>query len=137
MMKVYRVVINLLLPPGIAATLIVGPPSLYSWKLPDWRTVIDVLFFAYLLAGIPSVIHTWIMEYFYRHGLLPSERKAVGVSSLSGLFAGFLIPFIFAVTFSHSDFLSLFLYYPALGTATGAVTALMILFVSRKIGDEI
>jgi hypothetical protein len=50
-----------------------------------------VLIFAYLLAGIPSIVYTVIMEWRFRQGLDPQSRRAVILSTVLGLLSGIAI----------------------------------------------
>jgi hypothetical protein len=122
-----RVLANLLFPPGIAVLLLWSVGGIFGEKFPSFVRAILV---AYIVAAIPSVIHAFAMERFYRRGVLPTRMSAVGISALSGLFAGILVAAIFLTVFPLSSALKLW-PYPLVGTATGAIVALLILALSH------
>jgi hypothetical protein len=132
MARAPRILANLLLPPPVAALSLFLFTAVFGSEVPRWRDLALVILCAYVFAAVPSVIHTILMERFYRRGLLPTERKAIIISSGSGLFAGFLVAIIFTVDLSHSfSALPRLWPYPLLGAVTGAIVALLILVISR------
>jgi cation transporter-like permease len=129
--KATRIILNLLLSPGLAVLLLVIPVSVYARQSPGLQIVTTMLLYGYAFATIPSVVHVFIMEYFYRRGLDPAGKKAIGMSAASGLFAGLLVLLIIVAVFRESDWKILWLSYPLWGAATGAVTAVVISLFSR------
>ncbi len=79
MKKLPRILLNLLLPPVVAVSTVFIPVTVYSAELPALPFVITVLLVAYGFAAIPCIIHTIVMERFYRRGLRPSQGRAVGI----------------------------------------------------------
>ena len=125
-----RVLANLLLPPGVATLLLYIPAALLGPLTPRWQEVAVVMLYAYGFAAVPSIAHALLMERCYRRGLLPSQGRAVIISSASGLLAGTLLAVIFLVGSSFSA-LSRLWPYPLLGAVTGAVVGLLIRVISR------
>jgi RsiW-degrading membrane proteinase PrsW (M82 family) len=133
MKKFRRIALNILLPPALAVALLIGAISLVALEMPDWRLGTAALLYAYVFASIPSVTHALTMEFFYRHGLHPKEKKAVVISTLSGAVSGVLVIVCAALVFrAFSDLASAFFIYPTLGAATGAVTAIVIMALTKK-----
>lgn len=133
MKKTPRIILNLLLPPTIAAVLLYAVISIGSGELVDWRYGAAMVIYAYVFGSAPSVTHTLTMEFFYRRGLQPRQWKAVLISAVSGTVSGLLVVVCVAIAFGVlSSLAQAFLIYPALGTATGAVTALVIRAFSTK-----
>ena len=129
MKKTQRILANLMLPPCVATLLLLVPLVLLG-RVPPWKEVAVVMIYGYAFAAIPSAIHAIVMERFYRRGLLPTQGRAIGASTVSGLFAGLMVSIILAVASSSFSLEKLWVY-PLLGAATGAVVALLILSVSR------
>ena len=127
MKKTPRIILNLLLPSAVAVVLLYGVVSIMSGELPNWRYGAAMVIYAYVFASAPSITHTLTMEYCYRRGLQPRQWKAVLISAVSGTVSGLLVVGCMAIAFGEYPGLDqAFLIYPALGTATGAVTALVI-----------
>jgi hypothetical protein len=87
-----------------------------------------VFLFAYVIAGIPSLIHALLMEYIYRRHPAHTWNACV-LSGGSGAFAGFLIDVIFVVSEQRTGIDGWLLIYPTLGIIVGlAVGALIKIF---------
>jgi hypothetical protein len=129
MKKTPRIVANLLLPPCVATLLLVIPVVLWG-SIPPWKDVAMVMLYGYAFAAIPSAVHAIVMEQFYRRGLLPTQGRAIGASTGSGLFAGLFVAIILALASSFSRWKTLWVY-PLLGAATGAIIAVVILVISH------
>jgi hypothetical protein len=133
MKRSHRVLLNLFLPAPVAVLLLVGATSIYSREIPDWPLTVTFFIVAYIFAAIPSIIHVFIMECYYRRNLSPSLKQTIGVSALSGLFAGVLMATFFSFDRGASGFdFTLLWLYPSLGTVTGAIIAWIISFVSHS-----
>lgn len=134
MKKIPRVLLNLLLPPGVAAVLLAGAMSIVQAELMDLRYAALLSLYAYAFASVPCVTHTLTMEFCYRRGLLPTRWKAVAFSTVSGAISGVLVVVGFGIRFGVlADLKSAFLIYSALGAATGAVTAIIIKMFARTV----
>jgi hypothetical protein len=131
MNKVARILLNFLLPPGIAALLGIAGIALYATGQTDWGSTLLLIPYAYAFAAIPSLVHVAIMERYYLRGGMIVGTRTLRVSSVSGLFAGLLVFLcLFAVAGGSVLKLEVFWIYPVLGAATGAITALVILVLS-------
>jgi hypothetical protein len=126
-----RIAVNTLLPPAIACmlfTVILGwhasdiiTPGLFCWGL----------LLAYLVAGIPSVLHAKFMEFFYRRGPLPGDAVSLAMSSLSGLAWGVLIPLL--IGSQHSELSeTVFATSGGVGMLTGFFTGMLVMMASPR-----
>jgi hypothetical protein len=132
MKKPIRVLINLLSPPVIAAVFMFFPSVIQSHEFPDIKIIATVLMFAYLFAGIPSILHTILMEIIYSRGTSPTNGRAVLASSCSGLLSGVLVILTFVITSGIRTPDKTFWIYPIVGIAVGATTGFIILLSTRK-----
>lgn len=121
MSAVSRVILNLLLPPGIAACLLIAIISAIAREVPDRRVAGAVLVYAYLFAAVPGIGHAIVMERFYRRCFPPRPKGSIVRSAISGLAAGAAV----SVMFGAVDF-KLLGVYSALGAISGALTAFVI-----------
>jgi hypothetical protein len=130
MEKMPRILANLLLPPIIAILLLLSVLVVAEAKIPSAREIAFVLLYAYAFAAVPSIIHTIVMERFYRRGLHPTQGRAVWVSTVSGALGGLIVAIVLAVASSSSVFEKVW-FYPFLGAASGAVIGLLIRTISH------
>jgi hypothetical protein len=105
MQRAARIAVNFLLPPSLATgyfvaiTTVVKVGELHqrhsatssSGAISDIVAFgFMIVFYAYLIAGLPSLLHATLMEFAYLK--FPAHRwAAVGISTLSGAFAGIVI----------------------------------------------
>lgn len=90
-------------PPALGAMLLAGSMaavSLWDWlttgRAQQWSWEAPGVFgmmlaFAYLFAGLPSLLYAVIMEWRFARGLNPASRRAVAWSSALGLASGLVI----------------------------------------------
>lgn len=94
-----RVALEVLGPPLLAAVILFAVVVLSelwaghhsygsAWAKSLLGYLLVYLAFAYLIAGIPSVIYTLVMEWNFAHGLNPRSGRAVALSSLLGAVSG-------------------------------------------------
>lgn len=97
-----RVVLELLGPPLLGAIILMAISyaqtlwiALQNWKTPKVEPGIlkpfGLLIFAYLFAGIPSVIYTLVMEWRFAKGLDPESWRTIQVSACLGTMAGIFV----------------------------------------------
>lgn len=129
-----RIALNLLLPPGVAVSAILGISAFFSLELPNWGSFVSSIVGGYLVAAIPTIIHTTTMEYFYRRGLSPSDEKSIQISILSGTFSGILVFLIVSLSLGFHLFAFFVLLFS--GGVTGAVTGLLIRSLFRRSNDS-
>ena len=100
-----RIALNVLMPPllatgcfitifGAAAanTWLSGGPSPKGYDLFEdlAASIVLIAFYAYTLAGVPSLLHAIVMEFAYRK--FPADRwSSVFISALSGTIGGLII----------------------------------------------
>lgn len=111
-----RILVELLGPPPVATTLLAlfaiahepGGP----WTLDHLGGLLAILAFAYLLAAIPCVISTLVLEIAFARGLPPGSGRAVLLAAGLGLLSG-----VAMAGFGASS--AALEWMPALGAATG------------------
>jgi len=135
-----RISLNLLLPSVIAPLLLLAWAYIGAAEK-STDPVSDDMAFLFLafgvgcaLAAIPSAVHTAIMELFYRIGVSSVRKRAIFLSTVSGLFAGALaLPIKSAVFDGFGPNMILeFGIYSLWGSLTGAITGCIIYCLSKK-----
>jgi len=101
-----RIALELLAPPPLGAvTLFVASGIRSAWNTglenSPWKwdphflaSAAVVLFFAYLMAGIQSILYRIVLEWQFSRGLSPRSWRAVGLSTLLGFASGALIAMV-------------------------------------------
>jgi hypothetical protein len=115
-----RFAMELLLPPIMGAS----PFLAFALLFGQLEVALGILTFAYLMAGIPSLVFAVILELAFMAGLDPRGEGLVRLASWLGLAAGL------AMAAFAGDFTTFILLAP-LGIAGGAFTALIIRRWSR------
>jgi hypothetical protein len=132
-----RIPINGLLPPALAAALLLvvdvilclGKHHGLSPLLRDIAaTTPVVLAVAYLFGIVPSLIFAAFMEVMYRRGVSPASTKALALSGLGGLSAGAAVDLIlgWGQTGNLKDRVLLNAIWGAIGAATGVLMGLIV-----------
>lgn len=116
--------LNLFVPPPIAASLIGIGASVNTLSFAPFALLPMMIAVAYLYAGLPSLAHALILQRCYRQGHAPNGKRALTVSTLNGLLAGTAIYLFFVCIGGIAETLALLLFLP-LGAATGALNALL------------
>ena len=80
--------------------------------------------FAYLFAGVQSIVYTLVMEWRFARGLDPCSWRSVGLSTLLGFASGAAI--CLGYGFRRSDVISLWMFFGGTGFAVGLVLGLLI-----------
>ena len=80
--------------------------------------------FAYIFAGVQSIVYTLIMEWRFALGLDPRNWRSVGLSTALGFASGAVICMGFGP--AYSDTRALWLYFGGIGLAVGFVLGLLI-----------
>lgn len=141
MQRPARVALNILLPPLLAAgcfLAFMGMIALGESNSPN-RDATDVLrgagqlgfmvfLVAYMVAGLPSLLHAVIMEIAYRK-FPPEGWASVGISALSGTLAGILVATFFLSGKAPSARVSL--VFVLLGFFVGFLLGIFIKRLSR------
>lgn len=128
MKRRHRIAVEVLGPPLVAATIleiiaVVGLREVGALKL-----IPLFLIFGYLLAGLPSLAFTLILEIAFAKGLDPRSGRAVLLSSVLGAASGVPIDMLMAGKLTVRPNASCFV---ALGIVTGCATGLFIRRWSR------
>jgi hypothetical protein len=131
-----RICMNLLLPPGVAATILIVMSMIHSLDN-DMPPAGTVFAFAYAYGIIPSALFTATMEGLYRKkGLSPRSARAVIGSTLWWAVAGFVFdcimtfPTKLATVFTTDTLIRLALYL-GLGFATGLIIGVIVTLVEQ------
>ncbi len=137
-----RIVIELLGPPIVGATGLIlvffaialpgamAKPDLMRELKQAGTAVLVIYAFAFVFAGLQSILYTLIMEWRFARGLNPRSWPAVGWSTGLGFASGAAI--CFAYGFHRSDTLALWGYFGGIGTAVGFVLGILIKVLSPK-----
>jgi hypothetical protein len=122
--------INVAVPPGLAAALVGIPAIIVSLIAHDeiaWGMLILFVIFAYSFSIIPAILHMLAMELVYYKLAKPKTIKAVVLSGASGFMAGLLIAFLVLLGRSFDPEMALLvLFYSVLGLFTGLGTGWII-----------
>lgn len=131
-----RVALEVLVPPLLAAAILFAVVVLSelwaghrsygsAWAKSLLGYLLVYLAFAYLIAGVPSVIYMLVMEWNFAHGLNPRSGRAVALSSLLGALSGAaMIAVIHLISDSRSFGAEQWLVlagFSALGLIVGAI----------------
>lgn len=140
-----RIALNVLLPPLLAAGCFVAVmcvaalgESFNNARRSLDKTIGDIaqfgflaILFAYVIAGLPSILHAGLMELSYQK--FPADRwAAVGVSAASGSLAGFLMSAFLSKGATNPG---LFILVP-LGAFVGFLLGAFIKWLSRSKSDN-
>lgn len=134
-----RIALNIVGPPLIASLLLIATALLAipftgssrPGELADAAGVIPfVLFFAYMLAGIPSIIHAALMEWLY-HRYPAHTWKACAVSGVSGALAGILIDLTFLIASWRNGIDGWLFFYPTIGLIVGLLLGIAVKLLSE------
>lgn len=144
MRHVWLFALNFLLPPALAASLAGAVAFAFSWfdkgHLPAiswdfrvWQGIKMWAFWAYLVGGLPSVLHAIAMAWIYQT-TLPRSRRAVVAATVSGGACGVLIGLFFTISSSDGFFgeASLLGFFAVWGAVTGSLSGLFIALIFRN-----
>jgi len=110
-----RIALELLGPPllGVIVLMAISYAQTLWIALQDWKTPklepgllkpLGLLIVAYLFAGIPSVIYTFVMEWSFAKGLDPESGRTMQLSAYLGTMAGISIGLLIGAFHFDSTF---------------------------------
>jgi hypothetical protein len=120
MTKHWRILLEVLAPPGLGAAIFIVQLSVASGRMfdwPDWDDVHGLFLASYIYATIPSLVYAIALESSLRNGLGNHSGKFVLLSTVLGTFAGVVIGF----------FIGLISYLVITGAITGLILGLLIM----------
>lgn len=130
-----RIALEILGPPMLGTgLLLVGWGAVALWNIltqaapVKWDPeilvwVLVVLVYAFVLAGIPSILYTLVMEWRFSRGLNPQSWRTVGLSSTLGLLSGGAIMVVFTGARFEPGLLG---FWGGMGSAVGFLLGLFI-----------
>ncbi len=133
-----RIALNTFGPPLVASLILLTMSVVSAISSPrsgEFASVAKliplVLFFAYLLATIPSVIHALIMEWLYQR--YPAHTwKACLASGGSGVLAGVFIDIFFLASSQLTQADAWLLIYPVFGFIVGLLIGFTVKLLTEK-----
>jgi hypothetical protein len=124
-----RIAVELLGPSLVASVLFVSAAAGATLSLEPLKMLPFLLFFAYLFAGVPSVLFTLVLEVSFARGLDPATWPAVRLAAVLGLTCGCALALLFSGGLRDPG--EPYAIFPALGVATGAVVGAIVRARSR------
>jgi hypothetical protein len=125
-----RILVELLGPPLVGATLFDVVAGVVTGDATALAGLPLFLFFGVLFAAVPSIAFTLIMEVAYVRGLDPAGWRAVRLSALAGVLCGLLVTLWFEPWRSPAP-LGPLAGFAAIGSATGAIVGAIVRARSR------
>jgi hypothetical protein len=117
MKRPLRILVELFAPPLVAATIYSLVVFVASRDAIMVKAFLLILLFAYVFAGIPSVIFTIVLEFSFATGLAVRSRRTVLLASALGILSGCAVALMFARGFDNQR--GAFTVFPALGLVSG------------------
>lgn len=117
MKRPLRILVELLAPPLLAATIYSLVVLVASRDAIIAKAFLLILLFAYVFAGIPSVIFTIVLELSFAKGLAVRSWRTVLLASVLGILSGCAVALMFARGFDNQR--GVFTIFPALGLVSG------------------
>ncbi|MBI3886764.1 MAG: hypothetical protein HY302_13690 [Opitutae bacterium] len=136
-----RIALEALGPPLLGAAAIFSPlvveaarAAILEGKFGGWtwegvKFFWVVVFVAYLVAGLPSLFYTAIMEWRFHRGLDPRSWRAVALSTFLGLLSGLAISGVLSGLKWKPE---VWAYYSGVGVAVGFLLGWLIKVWSAK-----
>jgi hypothetical protein len=146
MKRWHRVAAEVLGPPLLAAVILFGVVVLselsgvqrsygWAWAKSLLSYLLLYIVFAYLIAGIPSVIYALVMEWVFARGLNPTSACAVALSSALGALSGAAMIAVLHLMSDSSQFGAekwlVLAGFSALGLVVGAIMGVFVRWRTR------